>query len=168
MVKPTITLLRALARHPVRIAFICGVCWREVKKWIRGTWDEPRLEERDWVDKQLDDPEFRKLFLAEITRQHEHAVRYAVDLETKRLRAALAFALKHCSFFVNGTKTCDSDWHDETHSFHSTCPSCGGPVDTTPHVSNRRRVVEYTAVSERVREMLAGTLETEETEENEG
>ncbi len=81
--------------------------------------------------------------------------RSTVKQERDALRAALAFALKHCSFFVDGTKACEADWHDEAHSSHSTCPSCSGPVDSTPYVSNRRQVTRYTAVSERVHEMLA-------------
>ena len=80
-----------------------------------------------------------------------------MKVEIERLRLALTFALRHCSVFVDGTKTCESSWHDEAHSSHSTCPSCNGPVDMTPHVSNRRQVTRYTSVSERVAEMLADT-----------
>lgn len=73
------------------------------------------------------------------------------------LQAALTFALRYCGFFADGTETCDSAWHDEAHGCHSVCPSCGGPVATTSFVSNRRQVTKYTAVSERVAEMLAET-----------
>jgi hypothetical protein len=26
-------------------------------------------------------------------------------------------------------RSCDSSWHDEGHSWHSTCPTCGGKQD---------------------------------------
>ncbi len=79
---------------------------------------------------------------------------HIVRQERDALQSALAFALKHCSFFVDGTEACKSSWHDEAHSSHSTCPSCDGPVDSTSYVSNRRQVTKYTAVSERAHEML--------------
>ena len=39
---------------------------------------------RDWVDKKLDDPEFREMFLAELHEQHQEDIRVAVKAETER------------------------------------------------------------------------------------
>ena len=41
-------------------------------------------EERDWVDQKLDDPEFRRAFLAELREQHQEDIRAAVAAETER------------------------------------------------------------------------------------
>ena len=84
-----------------------------------------------------------------------------VKRERDALQAALNFALKHCDFFRDGTETCDSGWHDEAHGCHSVCPSCGGLPDFTSHTSNRRQVAKYTAVRERVDEILREGTEEE-------
>ncbi len=110
-------------------------------------------ETEDWFTEKCRDPEFVKAYLEEQRKMHVDDLRI-VERERDALRLALDFALTHCGVFVDGTETCESSWHDEAHSSHSTCPSCDGPVDMTPHVSNRHQVTRYTFVSERVAEML--------------
>lgn len=50
--------------------------------------------ERDWVDKKLDDPEFRKAFLSELAGQHEDDLRSAVAAERERCKRAIC---EHCA-----------------------------------------------------------------------
>jgi hypothetical protein len=70
-------------------------------------------------------------------------------LEVKNLRGALDFALRHCATFRDGTKPCESGWHDKPVGRKLFCLVCSGST------SNRRQVPKYTCVSERVAEMLA-------------
>ncbi len=124
---------------------------------------------RKMYTSEIDPDELKSGYYA-ATRLLDAAIGYAEQLEKKlgglvdpepnlvkqerdALKKALAFALRHCDFFVDGTETCESRWHNEAHSCHSTCPGCGGPVATTS-LSQRRQVTRYTAVSERVQEML--------------
>ena len=54
--------------------------------------------ERDWVDKKLDDPEFRKAFLEEQARLHREDIRAAVADERERLRRVdpTSVSCKYC------------------------------------------------------------------------
>ena len=44
-------------------------------------------KERDWIDKQLDDLEFRKHFLNELERQHAHSLCFVVTEAIERCAA---------------------------------------------------------------------------------
>ncbi len=51
-------------------------------------------EERDWVDKKLDDPEFRKTFLEELHELHQGDLQAAVAAERERCKRAIC---EHCA-----------------------------------------------------------------------
>ncbi len=71
----------------------------------------PTAEERDWVDKMLDDPVVREGFLTELARQHEHAIHAAESAMQERC-AEVAPSLIECPLCrCLPTKACCS--HDD-------------------------------------------------------